>query len=225
MTIEALALSTVQSGVWLVMALVEFTHAQPLFLCPIARLGPAKKTCSKSSMIGLPIKMKVVIISRQIARDLHIQGKLVQPFSLISICEPFSSVERAEKAKDSSVFSNAQFAELAQSTYCHSALCLRFEDTIQADHSHMRAAITLAQARAVAQFLKMVKDSLEDTSSALKPELLIIHCAAGISRSPAIGKAAAVALGQQWKWLHDEESPFIPNSRVYDMIYGELCRL
>ena len=55
---------------------------------------------------------------------------------------------------------------------------------------------------------------LEPLTEALHPELILIHCDAGVCRSPAVAAAIdLIYLGNDSKWF---KAPYCPNMKVYN---------
>jgi predicted protein tyrosine phosphatase len=103
-------------------------------------------------------------------------------------------------------------ARLPGTESCRGVLRLAFLDVDAAPGGDDTGLFSRDQARAVCDFIDMHRAHLVR---------LIVHCDAGISRSPAIAAGIAVCLGQS-----DEEffRRYQPNRRVYRMVIDEWRR-
>lgn len=101
---------------------------------------------------------------------------------------------------------------LVASPHLRGVLRLAFDDVeaTKKDYRGERTPMTPAQAREIRAFLET---HLENA------ELIVVHCEAGVSRSPAV--AAAL-----WRWLEGTRGPFFdryrPNPHVYRTLMEEL---
>lgn len=101
---------------------------------------------------------------------------------------------------------------LVDSPHLRGVLRLAFDDVeaIRRDTRGGRTPMTPAHAREIRAFLE---ERLEGV------ELIVVHCEAGVSRSPAV--AAAL-----WRWLEGTRGPFFdryrPNAHVYRTLAEEL---
>ena len=102
--------------------------------------------------------------------------------------------------------------ELRESPHRLGVLRLAFDDVEpnRRDSRGGRTPMTPGQAREILAFVEAHLERLE---------LIVVHCEAGVSRSPAV--AAAL-----WRWLEGTRGPFFerfrPNAHVYRTMCDEL---
>lgn len=103
--------------------------------------------------------------------------------------------------------------ELRESPHRLGVLRLAFDDiepTRKRPHG-AKTPMTLGHAREIRLFVEAHLETVE---------LIVVHCEAGVSRSPAV--AAAL-----WRWLEGTRGPFFdrfrPNSHVYRTLWDALA--
>ena len=150
--------------------------------------------------------MKVIAVSRLFAEKLS--GELDMPHAIISIGEP---EPRREGDSDQAQFADnehrkgllrLEFYDIDMNSITNAGYILE----IQKEYGH--GLMTKAHANQILDFVEEVKDKIE---------VILCHCAAGVSRSS--GTAAAILrilTGSDDKIFNDKR--YIPNMFVYRMI-------
>lgn len=100
-------------------------------------------------------------------------------------------------------------AKLPVGKACRGVLRLSFVDADEPRPDQPHTLFDRAQARSILQFVKQHRDAIER---------IVVHCDAGLSRSPAVAAAIAVCLDQS-----DEEffRRYRPNMLVYRTLLDE----
>lgn len=100
-------------------------------------------------------------------------------------------------------------AKLRLGTACRGVLRLSFIDADEQRDDQPHVLFGREQARAILDFVTEHRDAIER---------VVVHCDAGLSRSPAVAAALAVCLGQS-----DQEffQRYRPNMRVYRTLLDE----